>query len=109
LELTLDELTPDLLKAQKQCAPFGCDNPKPIYLIKNVAPESVAVFGKTKEHTKISLPKNPLVKEAIAFFKQPGDFTKVPTEGETASLLVELEESFFMGRLDVRLRVVDVI
>lgn len=109
LELTLSDLSTDLLKAQKQCAPFGCDNPKPVYLIKGVAPEAVSVFGKTKEHTKITLPKNPLVKEAIAFFKQPKDFTKEPLAGETASLLVELEESFFMGRLAVRLRIVDIL
>jgi single-stranded-DNA-specific exonuclease len=109
LELTLEDLSRDLLMAQKQCSPFGCDNPKPIYLIKNVVPENVAIFGKTKEHTKLTLPKNKLVKEAIAFFKKPEDFTKVPTEGVPTSLLVELEESFFMGRLDVRLRIVDVI
>ncbi len=109
LELTLSDLSTDLLKAQKQCAPFGCDNPKPIYLIKGVVPEAVAVFGKTKEHTKITLPKNPLVKEAIAFFKLPNDFTKEPVVGESTSLLVELEESFFMGRLEVRLRIVDIL
>ncbi len=109
LEFTLEELSRDLLIAQKQCAPFGCDNPKPIYLIKNVVPESVALFGKTKEHTKLTLPKNRLVKEAIAFFKKPDDFTKMPTEGVSTSLLVELEESFFMGRLDVRLRIIDVL
>ena len=44
LELTLDELTKDLLRLQKQCAPFGADNPKPIYLIKNVIPKEVVIF-----------------------------------------------------------------
>lgn len=109
LELGVEDLTLDLLKVQKQCAPFGCDNPKPIYLIRGVVLEAVAIFGKTKEHTKLTLPKNRLAKEAIAFFKKPEDFTKVPIGGETVSLLVELEESFFAGRLEVRLRVVDVI
>jgi hypothetical protein len=90
------------------CGPFGCDNPKPLYLIKNVIPKSVEVFGKAKDHTKLVLPST-FVREAIAFFKTPGDFTVVPEEGKTVSLLAELEESYFMNRRQTRLRIVDVI
>jgi single-stranded-DNA-specific exonuclease len=106
--LSLQEVTKELLAAQVACGPFGCDNPKPIYLIKEVVPKSVEVFGKSKEHTKVSLPSI-FVKEAIAFFKTPSDFTVTPEENKTISLLAELEESYFMNRRQVRLRIIDVI
>jgi single-stranded-DNA-specific exonuclease len=109
LELTLDDFTYSLLQAQRQCAPFGCDNPKPLYLLRNVTPISVSVFGKTKEHTKITFDTKGIAKEAIAFFRTPGQFAVVPTAEGKYSLLVHLEESFFMGRMQTRLRIVDII
>jgi single-stranded-DNA-specific exonuclease len=109
LELSLNEVTKDLLKAQRLCAPFGADNAKPIYLIHNVVPREVSAFGKTKEHTKLLLTTTGVANEAIAFFKTPDQFTKQPVAAEACSLLVHLEESFFMGRLQTRLRIVDIL
>jgi len=109
LELTLDEITRDLLKLQKRCAPFGADNPKPIYLIKNVTPKEVIVFGKAKEHLKLTFVTTGLAKEAIAFFKTADQFSKTPSPEAPVSLLVQLEESFFMNRLQTRLRIIDIL
>jgi single-stranded-DNA-specific exonuclease len=109
LELSLDEFTTSLLTSQRKCAPFGCDNPKPLYLVHNVTPTDVSAFGKTKEHTKITFDTKGIVKEAIAFFRTPEQFAVVPTTEGKHSLLVHLEESFFMGRMQTRLRIVDVI
>ncbi len=109
LELTLDEFTTTLLRAQKQCAPFGCDNHKPLYLVKNVTPAAVTVFGKAKEHTKLEFKTSGLAKEAIAFFRTPEQFNKLPTVEQPLSLLVHLEESFFMNRLQTRLRIVEIL
>jgi single-stranded-DNA-specific exonuclease len=109
MEITLDMITSELLQAQRQCAPFGCENPKPLYLIKQVKPSAVTVFGKGKEHTKLTFATKGLAKEAIAFFRTPEQFSIIPnTEGEY-SLLVHLEESFFMNRLQTRLRIVDIV
>jgi len=109
IELTLDEVTGDLLRAQRQCAPFGCENHKPLYLIKNVTPTEVMVFGKGKEHTKLIFETTGIAKEAIAFFKTPEQFSSVPSTDTPFSLLVHLEESYFMGRMQVRLRIVEIL
>ena len=108
-ELTLDNFTGDLLRAQRQCGPFGCENRKPLYLIKNVTPKEVVSFGKAKEHTKLVFASTGIVREAIAFFRTPAQFSVVPTTEGAVSLLVHLEESFFMGRMQTRLRIVEVI
>lgn len=109
MELSLDMISGQLLLAQKQCAPFGHSNPKPLYLISNVKPVKVEVFGKIKEHTKLVFETKGIAKEAIAFFKLPESFTTIPTIDSAFSMLVHLEESYFMNRLQVRLRVVDII
>jgi len=108
MELTLDEISGELLKAQRQCAPFGCANHKPLYLIKNVFPTEVVTFGKTKEHTKLVFETTGLVQEAIAFFRTPEQFSVAPTTESAVSLLAHLEESYFMGRLQTRLRIVEI-
>jgi single-stranded-DNA-specific exonuclease len=109
LEIKLDDISHLLLRAQRQCGPFGCDNPKPLYLIKDIMVAEVVTFGKTKEHTKLVFKTTGLAKEAIAFFKTPEQFSKVPTTTEPISILVHLEESFFMNRLQTRLRIVEII
>ena len=109
MELSLDMINSRLLLAQKQCAPFGHSNPKPLYLISNVKPVKVEVFGKVKEHTKLIFETSGIAKEAIAFFKLPESFSKFPTTDSAFSMLAHLEESYFMNRLQVRLRVVDII
>ncbi len=109
MELSLEMINKSLLVAQKQCAPFGHSNSKPVYLINNVKPIKVEVFGKIKEHTKLVFETTGIAKEAIAFFKLPDSFTKTPSTDSTFSILVHLEESYFMNRLQVRLRVIDVV
>ncbi len=108
MELRLDDISESLLRAQRQCSPFGCDNPKPVYLIKDVKPTEVVIFGKAKEHTKLVFKTEGLAREAIAFFKTPEQFSTVPTTEESISILVHLEESFFMNRLQVRLRIIEI-
>jgi len=108
-ELTLDGITSVVIDEQKMLAPFGMDNAKPLYKLTGVVAKEVAVFGKTKEHTKLLFDTKGYAREAIAFFKLPKDFTVEPKEGVSMTLLAHLEQSHFMGRLQTRLRIVDII
>ncbi len=105
--LNLEDITSSFLREQALLAPFGEGNPKPLYLFKDVLPQEVTVFGKAKEHTKISFATPGLAREAIAFFMMPEDFKKVPKAGEALDVYAHVEQSFFMGRLQTRLRIVD--
>lgn len=109
MELRLDDIDRQFVAWQQQCAPFGCDNPKPLYALVQVRPEQVAVFGKTKEHTKLTFATSGLAREALAFFRTPQQFTVVPEANQPLTLLAHLEQSFFMGRLQTRLRIVDIL
>lgn len=109
LEISLDDITNTFLNDQKRLAPFGMENDKPLYLLENVEPTKVDVFGKGKEHTKLVFKTAGLAREAIAFFREPEMFSKTPEVGQKLTLLAHLEQSYFMGRLQTRLRIVDIV
>ncbi len=109
LELNLDDVTDEFIESQRALAPFGVGNPKPLYRFPDVIADEVNLFGKGKEHTKLMLRTSGRAREAIAFFATPLTFTKEPVAGESCTLIAHVEESFFMNRMQTRLRIVDVI
>jgi single-stranded-DNA-specific exonuclease len=107
--ITLHDIDATFLRFLDALAPFGEGNPKPLFRIENVMPTMVTVFGKTKNHTKLKLPTDSGWLDAICFFKLPHEFTVTPEKEKIVSLLAHVERSFFMGRLETRLRIVDVL
>lgn len=108
-DLHLADVTPHTVGKLQKVGPFGMANNKPVFRWQAVVPARVEVFGKTKEHTKLVFERDDGTIEAIAFFKLPEQFTVEPKVGETVTMLGHIEESFFMGRKQIRLRVLDVI
>ena len=90
-------------------APFGKGNPKPLFAFPLVSPRKVEQFGKAGEHLKLTFETNNGQLEAIAFFATPDDFQKKPQEQEAFTLLAHVEQSYFMNRPQIRLRIVDII
>ncbi len=107
--IALDDITDGFLRSLASLAPFGEGNTKPLFRFTNVSPKRVDIFGKTKNHTKLSFELARGKIDAIAFFKTPDQFGVVPEAGKTISLIAHIEESYFMGRKETRLRIVDII
>ena len=108
-EINLDDINQFLVNELAKISPFGTGNHKPIFQIKNVTPKSVDLFGKTKEHTKIIFGTETGQLEAISFFKKPEDFTKEPKVGVPLNLIANVEQSYFMGRQQIRVMIIDII
>ena len=108
-EISLSDINQLLLKQLKQLSPFGVGNPKPLFAFVNVSPVSVELFGKTKEHTKMLFDSENGKVEAITFFQTPADYTFVPAEGVPCTMVGYVEQSFFMGRMQTRVRVLDIV
>ena len=107
--LSLDDVTHTLIDDLNKLAPYGAGNSKPLFAFKNVTPRKVEVFGKAKEHLKLVFETNLGQLEAIAFFSKDTDFKKVPEVGSACTLVAHVEQSFFMGRQQIRLRIVDIL
>ena len=107
--LSLHELTNETYSSIASLAPFGMKNAKPLFQIPNVTPHTVELFGKTKEHTKLTLDGMQHHIPAIAFFRTPDSFHMEPEAGKTCTLIAHFEESYFMNKRELRLRIVDVL
>ena len=90
-------------------SPFGMGNSKPVFKIVDATVVSIKQFGKTKEHFEIVVQQDGRMMKAIAFFKTADDFTKTCVVGDNVSLLGHFELSRFMGKVELRMRIVDVV
>jgi single-stranded-DNA-specific exonuclease len=108
-ELTLGDVNQLLISELNKLAPFGTGNHKPVFVFKQVSPTKVELFGKTKEHTKLTFATDTGTIEAITFFRTPEEFTRSPKSDVPCDLLAHVEQSFFMGRAQIRLMIVDIL
>ncbi len=108
-EISLNEVNQLLIQQLTELSPFGTGNPKPLFAFKAVEPQSVELFGKTKEHSKLIFQTENGKVEAIAFFQTPEEFTRTPVPDIPCTVIGHVEQSFFMGRMQLRVRIVDIL
>lgn len=107
--IKLNEVNQLLIQQLNKLAPFGAGNPKPLFAFEKVLPQSIELFGKAKEHTKLVFKTENSKLEAIAFFKGLEQFTTLPKLDVPFTLIGHVEQSFFMGRQQLRIRIIDII
>lgn len=109
MELSVDALSIHNYQEMRKLAPFGIGNVKPVFIFKKVLINSVGTFGKEKNHLEISF-KNSFGKilRGIAFFKIPSDFEKLK-ENQVCDILANMEYSVFMGKHELRLKIIDIV
>jgi single-stranded-DNA-specific exonuclease len=107
--LTLDTVNLSLVKDINQLAPFGVANPKPLFAFVDVTPRKVEQFGKAGEHLKLIFETISGTLEAISFFATPESFSKQPEAASPCTLIAHVEQSYFMNRPQIRLRIVDIV
>jgi len=106
--LTLAEANRTLYTALRGLAPFGIGNKKPIFRFSNVRVEKILWFGKNKEHARVTLSDmQGSSLDAILFFANRSslrDTIELLSPGDIATVDGSIEESFFAGRRELRLR-----
>lgn len=110
-QLQLRDVNKETHVAISALAPFGEGNAKPIFAFPHVRVSDVQQFGKTKEHLRIMLTDETGASvEAIAWFKTPADYKNAEiVKGATITMIAFLEESRFLGKVQLRLRIKDVL
>lgn len=107
-DIALDHLDDSFIRTLTSLAPFGEQNAKPLFRLSAVVPSRVEIFGKTKNHTKLLFEEGGKHIEAICFFKTPDQFSRTPEALVPLTLIAHVERSHFMGRLQTRLRIIDI-
>ncbi len=108
-ELTISDVTDETYDAISRLAPFGVGNARPHFLFRESIIKRVSMFGKKKEHVKIELADTQGGRaQAIGFFVESARFMERVEVGATVKLVAVMERSYFMGRPELRLRIVDI-
>jgi len=109
-ELSIDEVNWETFHLIDQLAPFGMGNPKPIFLFREVEIADVRWFGKEKNHLElVFLDSRGRRVLAIAFFAQEKQDYSMLSRGMKIDLKASLERNFFMGKREMRLKIVEVV
>lgn len=108
-KLSLDDVNWNTYSSVEKFAPFGLDNPKPLFLFENVEITAFKLFGKEKNHLELKF-KNSGGKDvtAMAFFKTDTSFEAPLVVGNRINLVATLEKSEFRNFPELRLRIVDI-
>ena len=110
--LTVEEATSAFLKKVEQLAPFGMQNPKPVFLLREVVVQEISQFGKSKEHLKLKIVRQGGKEsiEAVTFFTKGtiARTTETLSRGSRVNILVHLERDTFSRGNPVRLRLLDI-
>jgi len=106
--IKLSEVSRALFNDISRLAPFGMENPKPIFLIERATITAIKKFGKEQNHVELMLDGDCFAPvRAFDFFRRPDQFSFVPQKGSVASVIATVERDTFRGGLT--LRIVDVL
>ena len=109
-ELFVEDITEARYHELRKLAPFGTGNPKPLFLFKGIIPEKIECFGKELNHYRLVFSnERKMTIPAIAFFKNEQSFSIQAKQGHPITILGHIELSYFMGKKELRLHIVDLL
>ncbi len=109
ISISIDDMNMENYKVIEKLAPFGVGNPKPIFLFEDLPISEIKEFGKDKNHLEIIFLNSNVKKiKAIAFFKTRGSFSRSLTAGEKINLTAVFELNTYLGKTELRLRIIDI-
>lgn len=108
--LRIDDVNWNIYSEIEKMAPFGVDNPRPVFLFENLLVEQVKLFGKEKNHLELSFvnEKGKIV-PAIGFFMTDDSFVPKIAVGAPINLVGTIEKSVFKYYPELRIRIIDII
>ncbi|WP_029187831.1 single-stranded-DNA-specific exonuclease RecJ [Streptococcus suis] len=104
-ELDLEELTLDTLKSFEKLAPYGMDNKKPIFYVKDFQVESARTMGQNNAHLKLRITKGAAGFDVVAFGK--GNLALEFSQAKGLELAVTLSVNQWNGNTSLQLMLVD--
>ncbi len=107
--LLLSDVNLDHYNNIEKLAPYGLGHAKPTFLFENILVRDLKLFGKEKNHLELIVADGNKFVKSIAFFTTGEKFKKQPEKGVTANLIGTFELSRFAGRVELRLRIIDIL
>lgn len=109
-ELAMEDVRWETYGMMARLAPFGIDNPKPLFMVKGAMLADVRQFGRDAAHLELKIARaegHPV--SAIGFFTAPDQFEKPLKAGARVDIVATMEKSMFRNKPELRLRIVDIV
>lgn len=103
-EVPLEMISREFFKSLQQLAPFGMNNPEPVFATKNVSVKNIKVLGKDGKHLKLVLGDDASF-EAIAFGM--GEMAGDIKMGDMINVAYHVDENTWNGKTKLQLKVRD--
>ncbi len=108
MEITLDQITPKLMRILKQFAPFGPGNMKPVFLAKRVQDIGYARgVGEQEAHLKLTLSQNGTTPIGAIGFNL-GEKLELVKNSTEVDIVFSLEENEWNGTISLQLKLRDI-
>ena len=104
-ELDLEALTIDVVKNFERLAPFGMDNQKPVFYIRDFQIENARAMGASNAHLKLKISRGTSNFEVVAFGK--GSLATEFAQAKDLELAVTLSVNQWNGQTALQLMMVD--
>ena len=104
-ELDLEALTIDVVKNFERLAPFGMDNQKPVFYIRDFQIENARAMGASNAHLKLKIFRGTSNFEVVAFGK--GSLAAEFSQAKGLELAVTLSVNQWNGQTTLQLMMVD--
>ena len=104
-ELPLSQLSFETVKGLEKLAPFGMDNDKPVFLIKNFKVKQVRIMGQNGAHLKLRLAQEASEFDLIAF--NQGVLLQEFQQAQNLELAVTISVNRWNGNTSLQLMLVD--
>ena len=104
-ELDLENLSLDTVKSFERLAPFGMDNQKPVFYIRNFQVENARSMGAGDSHLKLKISKGTANFEVVAFGQ--GSKATEFSQAKQLELAVTLSVNQWNGQTTLQLMMVD--
>jgi single-stranded-DNA-specific exonuclease len=105
-EISLGDIDWDLWKYLDKFEPFGMNNKKPKFLIKDCLVKDIQFLGADKNHLKLTLEKDGVMKKAIGF-RMAKNFTNLRI-GNSIDLVAEIGLNEWNGNRSLELYIEDI-
>ncbi|MBI4050376.1 MAG: single-stranded-DNA-specific exonuclease RecJ [Candidatus Doudnabacteria bacterium] len=105
-ELTLDDVTPDLLEILQKFAPFGQGNPRPRFRINNLVLSNTSAIGNDKKHLRLYVGSDSgKMIQCIGF--NMGFWAEKLGNGRLIDIICEPQWNEWNGTRQIQLKIVD--
>ncbi|EHJ51694.1 single-stranded-DNA-specific exonuclease RecJ [Streptococcus macacae] len=104
-ELFLPELNLDRLKDLEKLSPFGMDNKKPVFFLKNVTVKQARTMGQNGAHLKLKIAQEKAEFDLLAFHK--GSLAAEFQQAQHLELAVTLSVNRWNGNTSLQLILID--